>query len=496
MARGYDEPFTLYGLLAERSRPTTARSYVTFRSIRPRAFSDGKPVTAEDVLFSWQLLRDKGRPNSSHLLRQGRQGRGARRAHRAVRSRRRRRPRTAADPRPDAGAAEARHQSRTPSRRPASTPPLGTGPYRVSAVDPGRERHAHAQSRLLGPRSADQSRPVEFRRDPARLLPRRQRASSRRSSAASTTSASRPTRCAGTTATTFPRRATAASSRRRSPTGLPQGMSDFCVQHAAAAVRRHPRARGAHAAVRFRMDQPATTSSACTGAPPSYFAGSELSAYGRPADARERELLAPFPGAVRADILDGTLVAAGDRRLRPRPRQRCAARSRCSTAAGYELDGTVAAPPRAAASRSRFEILVTTRDQERLALAFAATSSAPASTRSVRVGRRRAVRPAPARLRFRHDPEPLGPVAVARQRAGVLLGVGGRRRATARRNYMGAKDPAIDAMIAAMLEAPRASRFRRRGARARPRADLGLLRRSAFPRAGTMGGALVLYPSS
>ena len=38
----------------------------------------------------------------------------------------------------------------------------------------------------------------------------------------------------------------------------------------------------------------------------SYFEGSELSAHGRPADARERALLAPFPGAVRADILDGT----------------------------------------------------------------------------------------------------------------------------------------------------------------------------------------------
>ena len=45
------------------SRPTTRRSYVTFH-LDPRArFSDGKPVLAEDVLFSWALLRDKGRPN-------------------------------------------------------------------------------------------------------------------------------------------------------------------------------------------------------------------------------------------------------------------------------------------------------------------------------------------------------------------------------------------------------------------------------------------------
>ena len=63
MVRGYDEPFTLYGLLAETVETDAARSYVTF-TLNPAArFSDGKPVTADDVVFSWQLLRDKGRPN-------------------------------------------------------------------------------------------------------------------------------------------------------------------------------------------------------------------------------------------------------------------------------------------------------------------------------------------------------------------------------------------------------------------------------------------------
>ncbi len=41
----------------------THRTFVTFH-LDPRArFSDGKPVLAEDVLFSWELLRDHGRPN-------------------------------------------------------------------------------------------------------------------------------------------------------------------------------------------------------------------------------------------------------------------------------------------------------------------------------------------------------------------------------------------------------------------------------------------------
>src|SRR5215468_8458050 len=63
MARGENEPFTLYGLLARTVETNDERTFVTFR-LDPRArFSDGKPVTAEDVLFSWALLRDHGRPN-------------------------------------------------------------------------------------------------------------------------------------------------------------------------------------------------------------------------------------------------------------------------------------------------------------------------------------------------------------------------------------------------------------------------------------------------
>src|SRR5262249_57466356 len=63
MARGYDEPFTLYGLLAKTVETDAERSYVTF-NLDPRAkFSDGAPVTSADVIFSWQILRDKGRPN-------------------------------------------------------------------------------------------------------------------------------------------------------------------------------------------------------------------------------------------------------------------------------------------------------------------------------------------------------------------------------------------------------------------------------------------------
>ena len=63
MARGLDEAFTLYPLLAEKIEVPDDRSTITFH-LNPNAkFSDGDPVDADDLLFSWKVLRDKGRPN-------------------------------------------------------------------------------------------------------------------------------------------------------------------------------------------------------------------------------------------------------------------------------------------------------------------------------------------------------------------------------------------------------------------------------------------------
>lgn len=63
MARGLDEPFTLYGLIAESVEVPEDRASITF-NLDPRArFSDGTPITVKDVLFSFEVLREKGRPN-------------------------------------------------------------------------------------------------------------------------------------------------------------------------------------------------------------------------------------------------------------------------------------------------------------------------------------------------------------------------------------------------------------------------------------------------
>ena len=57
-----DEPFTEYGLLASCMQLDPAGRWVEFE-LRPEArFHDGKPVTAEDVAFTFKLLREEGRP--------------------------------------------------------------------------------------------------------------------------------------------------------------------------------------------------------------------------------------------------------------------------------------------------------------------------------------------------------------------------------------------------------------------------------------------------
>jgi microcin C transport system substrate-binding protein len=61
-----DEPFTEYGLLAERIDKAPDNSYVRF-ILNPKArFHDGTPVTADDVIFTFNILVEKGDPMYRH----------------------------------------------------------------------------------------------------------------------------------------------------------------------------------------------------------------------------------------------------------------------------------------------------------------------------------------------------------------------------------------------------------------------------------------------
>ena len=136
MGRSYDEPFTLYGLLAESVETDDARSFVEFTLREEARFSDGSPVTVEDVLWSMETLGTKGAPRYA--------------------------PAWAAVTRSEAtGPRSVRFTFGAPNRelplllglRPilkkaqwagrdftasGLEPPIGSGPYRVASFEPGR----------------------------------------------------------------------------------------------------------------------------------------------------------------------------------------------------------------------------------------------------------------------------------------------------------------------------------------------------------------------
>ncbi|MFN3937849.1 MAG: extracellular solute-binding protein [Gemmobacter sp.] len=62
LGRAWDEPFTLYGWLAESVSTDSARTHVEFTLREQARFADGSPVTVEDVIWSFETLGTKGTP--------------------------------------------------------------------------------------------------------------------------------------------------------------------------------------------------------------------------------------------------------------------------------------------------------------------------------------------------------------------------------------------------------------------------------------------------
>lgn len=447
MTRGNDEPFTLYGLLADSIETDDARDYVTFH-LNPKArFSDGQPVRAEDVLFSWALLRDHGRPNHRQFYSK---------VAKAV----------ATDPltvRFDFGGVPDRelplilglmpvlpkHATDVATFEETSlAPPLGSGPYRVTKVDPGASvtftRNPDYWGRDLpvnrGLWNFDEIR-LDFYREANSAFEAFKRG------LYDFRVEIEPLRWHE--GYDFPAARDGQVIRDTIKTGMPEP-SDFLVFNTRRQVFSDIRVRQALALLfdfewvnRNYFFDLYTRSGG-------FFAGSELSAYGRPADDRERALLKPFAAHIAPDVMDGSYrlpVSDGSGRDRTTLRSALTLLSQ----AGYEIDGTVLRQ-HATGTPLTFEILVSTRDQERIALAYARDlkrAGIEVTVRSVD-----AVQFDQRRLGYDFD--------MIEYRLDQSLSPGneqwfywGSQAANdpGTRNYMGARDPAIDAMIAAMLEA-------------------------------------------
>ena len=69
MTRAADEPDAVYGLVARSAELAADRKSVIFRLRSEAKFSDGSPITADDVAFTFATLKEKGHPNYRVLLR-------------------------------------------------------------------------------------------------------------------------------------------------------------------------------------------------------------------------------------------------------------------------------------------------------------------------------------------------------------------------------------------------------------------------------------------
>ncbi|MGH1419954.1 MAG: extracellular solute-binding protein [Hyphomicrobiaceae bacterium] len=69
MVRATDEPDSMYGLVAESASVAEDAMSVTFHLRDGAKFSDGTPVTVDDVVFSFETLKAKGHPSYRSQLR-------------------------------------------------------------------------------------------------------------------------------------------------------------------------------------------------------------------------------------------------------------------------------------------------------------------------------------------------------------------------------------------------------------------------------------------
>ncbi len=446
MMRSADEPFTLYGLIARSIESDDARDKVVFH-LDPRAhFSDGVPITSADVLFTFQLLREKGRPQQ-------------RAAYALVK---------AADA-PDAetvrfdlAGANDRELPMTLALMPVLSRahvdaahfddqtldiPLASGPYVVSEVKPGerlvlrRDPNYWARDLAIsrGLYNFDEIR-VDYFRDASAMF------EAFKAGLYDFRIEDDATRWLK--GYDFPALRDGRIIKQAEPYGLPKGVSGFAFN------TRRPM----FADVRVRealndmFDFEWINANLYSGAykrSRSFFDDSDLSSAGRPANAIERRLLAPFPGAVREDILEGrwappvTDGSGRDRRLARRALAELAE-------VGYSIrDGAL---EDAKGRRLAFEILVKTRQEERLALAF--------SQSLARIGVEAAVHLVDEvqyqRRRTKFDFDVMVGSWIATPSPGAeQRGRWGSSSASVEGAYnlAGAASPAIDAMIDALLAA-------------------------------------------
>ena len=309
MGRNYDEPFSLYGLLAESVETGPNREWVEF-TLRPEArFSDGTPVTVEDVIWSYRTLGETGHPRYQRGLWPAVDTIEATgpRSLRITFNSDDRELALLAGMRPVLKKAQWEGRDFTESGLEA---PIGTGPYVVADVEPGRfvslRRNPDYWGRDLplmrGLANFDEIR-IEFYADDSVLF---------EAFKAGALTAYRETNAEKWASQyDFPAALSGEVVKTEIPDGKPSGMTGFVMN-----TRRAPfddwRVREAML-LAFNFEYMNDT---LTGGRqkriPSYFSGTDLGLRPGPATGRVRDLLEPFADTLPPGTLDGYTLPVSD----------------------------------------------------------------------------------------------------------------------------------------------------------------------------------------
>jgi len=446
MMRSADEPFTLYGLVAKSLETDDERDRIVFHLDPAAHYSDGSPITSADVLFSFNLLKEKGRPQTraafslvkkadapdEHTVRFDLSGANDRELPMIL----------ALMPVLSRVHTDAAHFEDQTLQI-----PVASGPYRIAEVRPGErlvlERDPNYWGRDLpvsrGLYNFDTIR-IDYFRDATAMF------EAFKAGLIDYRAEDDVTRWRKEY--DFPAAEDGKVVKAAIRNDLPKGVSGFAFNTRRAKFV-DPRVREALAAMfDFEWIDANLYAGAYTRSQ-GFFDDSELSSIGRPASERERALLKPFPGVVREDVMEGRWRApVSDGSGRDRTIARRAIEELES--AGYSLkDGRLVdrnSLPFA------FEILVKNREEERLALAYARNLARIGVSADVRLvddvqfHRRR--------TRFDFDMM-LGTWAASPSPGNEQRGRWGSASAKAEGAYnlAGVASPAVDAMIAALLAA-------------------------------------------
>jgi len=446
MARSADEPFTLYGLIAKSIETDPERDRVVFHLDPAARFSDGTPITSADVLFTFNLLKAKGRPQQraafslvksidapdDWTVRYDLTGANDRELPMIL----------AIMPVLSRAHTDAQHFEDQTLQI-----PVGSGPYKVVEVKPGErlvlERNPDywAKNKPIsrGLYNFDEIR-IDYYRDANAMF------EAFKAGLIDYRVEDDPNRWRSEY--DFPAAKDGRIVKAAIESRLPKGVSGFAFN-----IRRpifaDVRVREALASM---FDFEWINANLFGGAykrSEGFFDDSDLSSIGRPASERERALLAPFPGAVREDVMEGKWRApvsdgtGRDRRIAKSALVELAA-------AGYSLSGGSLVD--ANGKPLAFEILVKDREEERLALAYARNLARIGVNANVRLVDE--VQFERRRTRFDFDMM-IGSWIASPSPGNEQRGRWSSAAADAEGAYniVGVRSPAVDAMIKAILAA-------------------------------------------